>query len=71
MEREGEDFISETEGKISCKGGKREISNPEIPGAMEQGGGGDGETNAEVEDSQAGAGVKTGAGAEVRTRAEA
>ena len=59
-EREGEDFISETEWQVSCKEGRREISKPEITGSTEQGGGGDRETKAEAEDNKAGAGAGVG-----------
>ena len=67
-EREGEDFISETQGQFSCKEGRREISKqPEITGSTEQGRGIDKETKAEAEDKEG----EARAGAEVGTGAEA
>ena len=43
-EKVGEEHISETEGQVSCKGGRREISNTEITGVSEEDGDGAGES---------------------------
>ena len=44
MERVGEEHISEMDRQVSCNGGRREISNPEITGASEEDGDGAGES---------------------------
>ena len=60
-EREGKDFISETEGQVSCNGGRREISKPGLTGSSVQDGGWDrdvGETKAEADVDEAGDGLE-------------
>ena len=37
MERVGEDLISATEGQVSCKEGRKEISKPGTTGSSDQG----------------------------------
>ena len=38
MERVGEEPTLETDGQVTCDRGRREISNPEITAASEEGG---------------------------------
>ena len=47
-DRIGEEHISEMEGQVSCNGGRREISNPEIRGASKEDRDGAGESKDEV-----------------------
>ena len=49
MERVGEEHISETDRQVSCYGGRRDISKPEITSALEEDGDGVGESKDGVE----------------------